>query len=123
MNTTNATMSDALRYVKQVKGVIRRLAALFHGKKDLLLGFNFYLPEGYRIEFPLNVSPFPVYRVPGRPGVTEIGIYEGEWKNGLKHGKGIEKRAGGIYEGEWKDDKEHGKGTYKYSGGRVYEGG
>jgi len=53
-------------------GVIRRVAALFHGNKRLVLGFNTFLPEGYRIELPLDGSPFPVYREPGRPGVTQI---------------------------------------------------
>ena len=52
--------------------VIRRVAALFHGNKRLLLGFNSFLPEGYRIEFPLDGSPFPVYREPGKVGVTQI---------------------------------------------------
>jgi paired amphipathic helix protein Sin3a len=53
-------------------GVIRRVAALFHGNKRLVLGFNTFLPEGYRIELPLDGSPFPVYREPGRSGVTQI---------------------------------------------------
>ncbi|KAL7498685.1 hypothetical protein ACHAWT_008414 [Skeletonema menzelii] len=53
-------------------GVIRRVAALFHGNKRLVLGFNTFLPEGFRIELPLDGSPFPVYREPGRPGVIQI---------------------------------------------------
>ena len=53
-------------------GVIRRVAALFHGNKRLVLGFNTFLPEGYRIELPLDGSPFPVYREPGKAGVTQI---------------------------------------------------
>ena len=28
----------------------------------------------------------------------------GEWKNGLKHGKGVEATKEGRYEGEWRDD-------------------
>ena len=53
-------------------GVIRRVATLFHGNKRLVLGFNTFLPEGYRIELPLDGSPFPVYREPGRAGVIQI---------------------------------------------------
>lgn len=53
-------------------GVIRRVAALFHGNKRLVLGFNTFLPEGFRIELPLDGSPFPVYREPGRAGVIQI---------------------------------------------------
>ncbi|KAL7435268.1 hypothetical protein ACHAXH_008274 [Discostella pseudostelligera] len=50
-------------------GVIRRVASLFHGNKRLVLGFNTFLPEGYRIELPLDGSAWPVYREPGRSGV------------------------------------------------------
>ena len=41
--------------------VIRRVASLFHGNKGLLLAFNTFLAEGYRIEFPLDCSPWPIY--------------------------------------------------------------
>ena len=78
-----------------------------------------------------------------------LGIYEGEWKDGKKHGKGTWKRSdaksraecaeewndfsvngkrsfewagGDVYEGEWKDDEWHGKGTYKDVNGDVYKG-
>mmetsp|Transcript_5617 Transcript_5617/g.12774 ORF Transcript_5617/g.12774 Transcript_5617/m.12774 type:complete len:1338 (-) Transcript_5617:117-4130(-) len=53
-------------------GVIRRVASLFHGNKRLVLGFNTFLPEGYRIELPLDGSAWPVYREPGRSGVIVI---------------------------------------------------
>lgn len=53
-------------------GVIRRVASLFHGNKRLVLGFNTFLPEGYRIELPLDGSAWPVYREPGRSGVIAI---------------------------------------------------
>ena len=50
--------------------------------------------------------------------------YEGEWKDGKKHGKGICKGSDGSveYDGEWKDDKWHGKGTRNYDDGDVYKG-
>ena len=53
-------------------GVIRRVASLFHGNKRLVLGFNTFLPEGYRIELPMDGSSWPVYREPGRSGVIAI---------------------------------------------------
>ena len=31
-------------------------------------------------------------------------LSSGEWKNGLKHGKGVEATKEGRYEGEWRDD-------------------
>lgn len=46
-------------------GVINRVSQLFHGHPDLVLGFNAFLPPGYRIEIPKNgiaflQSPFSV---------------------------------------------------------------
>ena len=46
-------------------GVIRAVSELFHGNKKLVLGFNTFLPEGYKIELPLdgNGPPVAIYRV------------------------------------------------------------
>uniref|UniRef100_A0A3Q1FGZ6 Paired amphipathic helix protein Sin3b n=1 Tax=Acanthochromis polyacanthus TaxID=80966 RepID=A0A3Q1FGZ6_9TELE len=38
-------------------GVINRVSQLFHGHPDLVLGFNAFLPPGYRIEVPKNAGP------------------------------------------------------------------
>ncbi|CAJ1330625.1 unnamed protein product [Effrenium voratum] len=39
--------------------------------------------------------------------------YEGQWKDGLKHGKGrFIYPDGDVYDGEWSDGKAHGHGTY-----------
>ena len=55
--------------------------------------------------------------------------YEGEYKDGKRHGQGtiFYPYGGGRYEGEWKDDKRHGQGTQFYSlgiysHGKRYEG-
>lgn len=43
------------------------------------------------------------------------GIYEGQFENGTKNGRGrFTFPNGEIYEGEWKDDQENGIGTYYY---------
>lgn len=39
-------------------GVINRVSQLFHGHPDLVLGFNAFLPPGYRIEVPKNGVAF-----------------------------------------------------------------
>uniref|UniRef100_A0AAQ6IIZ6 Paired amphipathic helix protein Sin3b n=1 Tax=Anabas testudineus TaxID=64144 RepID=A0AAQ6IIZ6_ANATE len=54
-------------------GVINRVSQLFHGHPDLVLGFNAFLPPGYRIEVPKNgmaflQSPFTAQVSPGQPG-------------------------------------------------------
>ncbi len=55
-------------------GVICRVVTLFHGNTRLVLGFNTFLPEGYRIELPTDGSLWPVYREPGRLGVVSIAL-------------------------------------------------
>ncbi|XP_013856200.1 paired amphipathic helix protein Sin3b isoform X2 [Austrofundulus limnaeus] len=54
-------------------GVINRVSQLFHGHPDLVLGFNAFLPPGYRIEVPKNgiaflQSPFSTQVSPGQQG-------------------------------------------------------
>jgi hypothetical protein len=49
--------------------------------------------------------------------------YEGEVKNGLKNGKGMEKLTNGdIYTGDFSEGKFHGMGIYKWHNGSVFEG-
>jgi hypothetical protein len=42
--------------------------------------------------------------------------YEGEWKNGKQHGRGVYYRSNGTiaYEGDFKNGKMHGYGVYYY---------
>ncbi|KAE8632435.1 hypothetical protein XENTR_v10001548 [Xenopus tropicalis] len=56
-----ATYSGFLEIMKEFKsqsidtpGVIRRVSQLFHEHPDLMLGFNAFLPLGYKIELPKN---------------------------------------------------------------------
>lgn len=50
--------------------------------------------------------------------------YEGEWKDGMRHGQGSYscKSTGGKYEGLYEKDQKSGKGKYTYSNGDWYEG-
>ncbi|RWR84366.1 PAH domain-containing protein/Sin3_corepress domain-containing protein [Cinnamomum micranthum f. kanehirae] len=85
--TTKLTTSDALAYLKAVKeifedkrekyeeflavmkdfkaqridttGVISRVKELFKGHRDLILGFNTFLPKGYEITLPPDNDPLP----------------------------------------------------------------
>ncbi|CAF1010156.1 unnamed protein product [Didymodactylos carnosus] len=51
------------------------------------------------------------------------GVYTGEWRHGIAHGKGkIEDSDGNWYDGEWLDDKRNGFGTAHASGEYIYEG-
>ena len=101
--------------------------------------FHYQVPEDYRAEF--NNLPFygPVY-------IDDRSIYEGQWKNGKRHGKGKQNWTDGsvydgywlndmanvygrlihsdgdCYEGEWYNDKAQGKGLYIHKDGAKYEG-
>jgi hypothetical protein len=50
--------------------------------------------------------------------------YDGQVKNGLRHGVGtyINVKEGVEYKGEWINGMRHGKGTLTYKNGSVYEG-
>ena len=51
------------------------------------------------------------------------GIYEGEWKGAIRHGRGTyDDNAGSIYIGEWKYDERSGEGIQIYPDGSKYEG-
>lgn len=51
------------------------------------------------------------------------GSYDGNYKNGKKHGKGTFIWADGSrYEGEWRNDMRYGIGTYTWPDGDIYTG-
>lgn len=50
--------------------------------------------------------------------------YNGEWRNGKMHGRGVFLwPTGDRYEGEWKDGEQDGQGTFAAADGSVYYGG
>lgn len=50
-------------------------------------------------------------------------VYDGEWKDGKKHGHGVCTYANGDrYDGEWSNNKKHGRGVYTFANGDKYEG-
>uniref|UniRef100_A0A8C1ALE1 Paired amphipathic helix protein Sin3b n=1 Tax=Cyprinus carpio carpio TaxID=630221 RepID=A0A8C1ALE1_CYPCA len=52
-------------------GVINRVSQLFHGHPDLVLGFNAFLPPGYRIEIPKNGMAFLQ-----SPPSSQVGLFK-----------------------------------------------
>lgn len=51
-------------------------------------------------------------------------LYRGEWRNGIKHGKGwIRFNDGSLYEGDWLEGKRTGKGVLRWSKKEIYSGG
>lgn len=54
---------------------------------------------------------------------SDCSIYEGDFKDGRRNGKGKYMWADGrVYEGDWVDDRKNGKGKYTWPTGRVYYG-
>ena len=50
-------------------------------------------------------------------------MYEGEWKNGKRHGSGTFRSiSGDVYEGQFQQDRRHGFGKLRTSTGITYEG-
>lgn len=51
-------------------------------------------------------------------------VYQGEWRNDQKHGKGNEENLNNneTFDGDWKYGKLTGKGVMNYQTGDVYEG-
>lgn len=64
LNILNATKTKVLG----TKEIMHRVADLFQDKKQLVLGFNQYLPDRYAIEFPRDGISQPVYHEPGGGG-------------------------------------------------------
>lgn len=80
-------------------GVIRRVSNLFRGNRRLVLGFNTFLPEGYKIELPDGDGPaVAVYRAPGATHGIVLGPGE-EIPPGLGGGGGPTHNNGGA--GTW----------------------
>ena len=55
---------------------------------------------------------------------VEKAVYKGEYKDGVKNGRGSMKFPNGdLYDGFWKDNKMEGEGTYTYKAtGDIYSG-
>ena len=62
----------------------------------------------------------------GRWNFVENGpneVYDGHWKNGLMHGKGVYRfQNGSIFDGEFFNNQQHGKGKLVQENGDTYEG-
>ena len=51
------------------------------------------------------------------------GVYEGQWADGERHGRGVFTFKGGrVYDGEWARGKKDGLGTYRWTNGETYTG-
>lgn len=70
--------------------------------------------EGWWINDTLNGK--------GRSISGDGAIYDGQWKNGKRHGTGKTQKGGVIYKGDFFNGKRHGQGKYSYADKSTYEG-
>ena len=74
----------------------------------------------------LQPKPGPIQATEQKALSLSGGQYIGDIQNGVPHGRGkVTYHPGGsgkFYDGEWKDGKFHGKGLAKFTNGESYEG-
>jgi len=58
----------------------------------------------------------------GRMEYANHDIYDGQWKNGIRHGQGKMISQDGVYIGQFCKDLKDGKGRMEYCDGGMYEG-
>ena len=77
----------------------------------------------FQEKYNLFIDPIEFNAFLGTYTYTDGDIYEGEFKDGKRHGKGkYTFKNGDIYEGEFKNGAKHGKGKYTSANGTIYDG-
>ena len=82
------------------------------------------MPGGQTYVGQLNDSGLPHGK--GMMTSPDGNSYDGDWKDGKKHGKGVftfgegSQWKGDKYDGDYVDDKKTGKGVYTFADGRKY---
>ena len=92
--------------------------------------FDFFKKKKDQYEGEYSVTDYSGAPIPhGRGTMTHVNgdKYEGEFKNGMHHGKGTYTwgsgpNKGDRYVGEFKDGNWNGKGTYTFKDGRKLVG-
>eukprot|EP00936_MAST-01D_sp_MAST-1D-sp1_P000372 g372.t1 len=62
---------------------------------------------------------------PSTRGVARHGpreVYDGQWREGKRHGQGTWVTGDERYVGQYRDHKRHGDGCFRYSNGNTYDG-
>ena len=77
----------------------------------------------YYYNYAFDYFSFNSYTGKGREIMPDY-LYEGDFVNGLWHGKGkiTWKNDGSWYEGDWRENEIHGNGKYVWAHGEYFEG-
>jgi hypothetical protein len=102
-----------------------RYLGMWHSNKKNGLG-TFYYVEGFIYEgYWKDDLRHGKGKMVWSPGASLEESYEGDWENDQKHGIGIYRfriDEGTVYEGQWDRNTRHGFGTIKYRDGSFYRG-
>lgn len=63
-----------------------------------------------------------VVETPGG-GMMMTTTYDGDFKDNLRCGRGVQTWPGGSYDGDWLNDRKHGRGVLRTDDGFLYDGG
>ncbi|SMG40071.1 MORN repeat-containing protein [Marivirga sericea] len=100
---------------------IRQKEQKLQNKADLGR-LTFYNANGTKISYFGEVQ-FGKANGEGVGHYSSNSVYDGDWKNNMKHGKGTYKWVDGHkYVGQYQNDKREGTGTYYWNTGEKYEG-
>ncbi len=93
-------------------------------KSKAVLPENNVVPSDYTVHEPTITLTIPYDNASTKPlRVFSDGKYDGELRNGKRHGSGnFLWENGDCYDGDWQNDMRHGTGIYQSSDGRVYKG-
>ena len=113
-NELNAKIASLNKTIDQKERLLQNKANL--GR------LTFYNANGTKISYFGEVQ-FGKANGEGVGHYSSNSVYDGDWKNNMKHGKGTYKWVDGHkYVGEYKNDKREGTGTYYWNTGEKYEG-
>lgn len=105
-------------------GVIRRVSNLFQGNKRLVLGFNTFLPEGYKIELPMDGDGPVMFTGPGQTTQILSGPGDGQRSQpsvgGQQLGGGPPNQSG-LAAAARQDHTQFGQGQMRHGGPHSHQ--
>lgn len=73
--------------------------------------------------WPARAEFKDLIRLPPQRFLANNAIYKGQWKDGKRHGRGIQFWPdGSVYQGDWVNDMADGKGRLIHPDGDYYTG-
>lgn len=134
LNLTSSPANATIR-ILNIKPKFKNGMKLTSGKYHIEVSYEGYVTQkqwitiddsAYKKHFSLAESDCISGNCQNGYGTKKFnnGLYEGNWLNGERSGKGtFAWQVGDVYEGGWLNDERTGEGRYTWPSGGVYEGG